>query len=100
MAGESWTLTCFFSSAGVVYSSPRLQPLNVLSKYLHTTPSAIRRLNPDIGADDEMIGEMLLRVCTRTHAHVRGCPCEWVPVTARVGACAHAHAHMRECPCE
>jgi len=47
-----------------------------------------------------MIGEMLLRVCTRTHAHVRECPCEWVPVTARVGACAHAHAHMRECPCE
>ena len=37
-------------NVGVVYRSPRLQALPILAKYLHTTPSAIRRLNPDIGA--------------------------------------------------
>ena len=45
-------------NVGVLYRSTRLQPLPILAKYLHTTPSAIRRLNPDIGADDEMIGEI------------------------------------------
>jgi len=41
---------------GVVYRVPRLQSLPILAKYLHTTPSAIRRLNPDVREDDEMIG--------------------------------------------
>lgn len=43
-------------NVGVIYRVPRLQPLTILAKYLHTTPSAIRRLNPDVQEDDEMIG--------------------------------------------
>ena len=41
---------------GILYRTPRSQGLSALAKYLHTTPVAIRKLNPDILDDDELIG--------------------------------------------
>lgn len=47
---------------GILYRTPRLQDLPQLAKYLHTTPTAIRQLNPDIMDDEEEIGAFK-RVC-------------------------------------
>ncbi len=49
-------------NVGILYRTPRLQDLAELANYLHTTPAAIRRLNPDILDDAESI-RAFARVC-------------------------------------
>ena len=57
-------------NVGVIYRVPRLQPLPILAKYLHTTPSALRQLNPDVREDDEMIGGCTRLLATWKLRHV------------------------------
>eukprot|EP00286_Rhodomonas_abbreviata_P030030 CAMPEP_0181300342 /NCGR_PEP_ID=MMETSP1101-20121128/6837_1 /TAXON_ID=46948 /ORGANISM="Rhodomonas abbreviata, Strain Caron Lab Isolate" /LENGTH=927 /DNA_ID=CAMNT_0023405569 /DNA_START=879 /DNA_END=3662 /DNA_ORIENTATION=- len=49
-------------NVGILYRTPKLQNLPSLAKYLHTSPSSIRRLNPDILDDEEQI-RAFARVC-------------------------------------
>jgi hypothetical protein len=56
--------------------------------------SAIRRLNPDIGADDEMIGNPLpLYICLYIHTYMHTCIHAYMH--ACMHACMHAYIHTR-----
>eukprot|EP00291_Cryptomonas_curvata_P011377 CAMPEP_0172203952 /NCGR_PEP_ID=MMETSP1050-20130122/31614_1 /TAXON_ID=233186 /ORGANISM="Cryptomonas curvata, Strain CCAP979/52" /LENGTH=843 /DNA_ID=CAMNT_0012882313 /DNA_START=725 /DNA_END=3253 /DNA_ORIENTATION=+ len=44
-------------NVGILYRIPKAQTLPALAKYLYTSPSAIRRFNPDILSDEEILGE-------------------------------------------
>jgi len=65
-------------NVGILYRIPKAQTLPALAKYLYTSPSAIRRFNPDILSDEEILGEfqdicVLPQICGNVCGYASTC---------------------------